>query len=83
MAIEAMVRPAGGRGGLGAQMGVFEGLGIDGEAAMKEMREKFRTPEFRNQRPNTFRDYVVPQLLRIDLITDRTAVRYRDLGFEV
>jgi len=80
MAIEAMVRPG---SGLGSQMGIFGDLGIDGEAAMKEMREKFRTPEFRNARPNTFRDYVIPQLTRIDLITDRTAERYRELGFEV
>jgi hypothetical protein len=83
MAIEAMVRPAVGRGGLGSQMEIYSDLGIDAEAATKEMREKFRSPKFRNARPNTFRDYVIPQLTRIDLITDRTAPKYRELGFEV
>jgi hypothetical protein len=83
MAIEAMVRPPGGQGGLGSQQGIYGDLGIDAEAAATEMREKFSSPEFRNRRPNTFRDYVIPQLTRIDLITDRTAARYKKLGFEV
>ena len=80
-AVEAMVRPPG--GGLGSQSEIYADLGIDAAAAAKEMREKFRSPEFRDARPNAFRDYVVPQLTRIDLVTDRTAQRYRDLGFEV
>ncbi|MCP5057013.1 MAG: ferritin-like domain-containing protein [bacterium] len=83
MAIKAMVRPSGGGGGLGSQMGVFGDLGIDPEAAMKEIREKFSEPGFRASRPDAFRDYVIPQLTRIDLITDRTAPQYRELGFEV
>ena len=47
------------------------------------MREKVRSKEFRASRPNAFRDYVIPQLQRIDLITERTAPRYRELGFEL
>jgi hypothetical protein len=30
--------------------------------------------------PNPFRDYVYPQLMRINLITDRTAAAYEEMG---
>jgi hypothetical protein len=80
-AVEAMVGQR--RGGMMAQTELFGDLGIDAEAAAKELREKFGSREFRASRPNAFRDYVVPQLTRIDLITERTAPRYRELGFEL
>ncbi len=40
-------------------------------------------PEFRAAMPNPFRDYVMPQLTRLGIITERTAPKYRELGFEV
>jgi hypothetical protein len=79
-ALKAMVRP--GRG-MSSQAELFAGLGIDAAAAMEELRDRVSSPEFRASRPNAFRDYVVPQLQRIDLITERTASGYRELGFEV
>jgi hypothetical protein len=82
-AIEGLVRPPGAKGGLGSQLDLYSDLGIDPVAAAEEMREKLADPAFREKRPNTFRDYVIPQIQRIDLITDRTADRYRKLGFEV
>ncbi len=79
-AIDIMI----GRGrGMSSQAQLFAGLGIDIEQAVKETREKVRSKEFRASRPNAFRDYVIPQLQRIDLITERTAPQYRELGFEV
>ena len=81
-AVTAMVGQRG-TPGMGAQAALFEGVGIDGEAAVREIREKLKDPEFRAGRPSPFRDHVVPQLQRIDLITERTAPQYRELGFEV
>jgi hypothetical protein len=79
-AVDAMV----GRGrGMSSQGEIFAGLGIDRDAAVEEVAERVRSPEFRKSRPNAFRDYVIPQIQRIDLITERTAQGYRDLGFEV
>ena len=83
-AVEALVGPRGGRGrGMPPQMALFADVGINVEEAVREIREKLSDPEFRARRPNVFRDYVIPQLQRIDLITDRTAPKYRELGFEV
>ncbi len=48
--------------------------------AMQEMQEKFGDPEFVARQPNPFKEYVIPQLNRIDLITDRTAPAYREMG---
>ncbi len=81
-AVEAMVGPPG-RAGMGSQAGIYQGVGIDPEAAMREIREKLADPAFRAGRPSPFRDHVVPQLERIGLITERTAAKYRALGFEV
>ena len=81
-AVTAMVGQRG-TPGMGAQAALFEGVGIDGEAAVREIREKLKDPEFRAGRPSPFRDHVVPQLQRIGLITERTAPQYRELGFEV
>ncbi len=81
-AVEALAGRRGERG-MAPQMALFADVGIDVEEAVREMREKLSDPEFRARRPNVFRDYVVPQLQRIDLITERTAPAYRELGFEV
>ena len=48
-----------------------------------EMMEKIRDPEFLGKQPDAFRDYVMPQLTRLGIITERTAPKYRELGFEV
>ena len=64
-------------------MSLFVDAGVDIEAATAEMKEKFSDPEFRERQPNAFRDYVMPQLTRLGIITERTAPGYRELGFEV
>ena len=58
---------------------IFREVGIDTAVAAKEMEEKFLDPAFRARQPNPFRDYVIPQLQRLDLITDRTAPAYREM----
>ncbi|MBW2293981.1 MAG: ferritin-like domain-containing protein [Deltaproteobacteria bacterium] len=58
-------------------------VGIDVEVAVAEMATKLATPEARAARFNPFQEYVVPQLKRIDLITERTAPGYRAMGLEV
>ncbi len=67
-------------GGMGA---LYEGLGIDLEAAREEMQAKVRDPDFGRRQPNTFQEYVIPQLERLGLITERTAPKYREMGLEV
>ena len=57
-------------------------IGVDTQAAAQQMQERFGNPAFFANRPNPLRDYVVPQLRRIDLISDRTAARYRALHLE-
>ncbi len=59
---------------------IFEELGIDLKRAAVELQERFSDPEVRKSMPNPFRDYVYPQLKRIDLITDRTADAYEEMG---
>jgi hypothetical protein len=61
---------------------VLEEAGGDVPAAIAEMQEKQRDPEFRRAQPNPFRDYVVPQLHRVGIITERTAAQYREMGLE-
>ena len=58
-------------------------LGVDTNAALREMQEKFSDPKAFASRPNPVRDYVVPNLQRLDLITERTAPNYRQLGMQV
>ena len=58
-------------------------LGVDTDAALQEMREKFSDPKQFASRPNPVRDYVIPNLQRIGLITERTASNYRELGLEI
>ncbi|MBW2233532.1 MAG: ferritin-like domain-containing protein [Deltaproteobacteria bacterium] len=59
---------------------IFQEVGIDLEKAAAEMQERFSDPEARKSMPNPFRDYVYPQLMRINLITDRTAAAYEEMG---
>ena len=56
---------------------IFSEVGIDTEVAAQEMQEKFTDPAFRATQPNPFRDYVIPQLNRLGLITERTAPGYK------
>ena len=49
----------------------------------EEIRSKLADPEFRAGQPNAFRDYVIPQLERLGIISERTAPKYRELGFDV
>jgi hypothetical protein len=58
-------------------------VGVDTNAALREMQEKFGDPKKFASRPNPVRDYVVPNLQRLDLITERTAPSYRRLGMQV
>jgi hypothetical protein len=69
--------------GAGPMFEIFTDLGIDMEAAIREMREKFQDPERRARQPNTFREFVAPNLQRIGLITERTADQYREFGLEI
>ncbi len=58
---------------------IFSEVGIDTEVAAQEMQEKFADPAFRATQPNPFRDYVIPQLNRLGLITKRTASGYKEM----
>ncbi len=68
--------------GFVSQMSIFEDAKIDTTEALPEVMEKFQDPEFIASQPDPIRDHVLPQLHRIGLITDRTAEKYRGLGFE-
>jgi hypothetical protein len=57
-------------------------VGADVNAAIEEMGGKLRDREFRRAQANPFRDYVVPQLHRVGIITERTASQYREMGLE-
>ncbi len=59
---------------------IFGEVGIDMDVAMAEMQSTFGDPEFQAKQPSPFRDYVIPQLNRLDLITERTAPAYRQMG---
>ena len=80
-AVEALVGRTPGEGI--SQTALLQGTGIDLEAAREEIRAKLRDPEFRKGRPDAFRDYVLPQLERLGIISERTAPKYRRLGFDV
>ena len=69
--------------GLLTQGAVLAEAGVDVGAAAAEIEAKLRDPEFVAAQPDPFRDYVLPQLVRLGIITERTAPRYRALGFEV
>ena len=82
-AVGMLADPKAQAAGASPLMGLFQEVGVDLELAIPEMQEKFSDPAFRASQPNPFREYVVPQLQRLDLITDRTAPGWRELGFEV
>jgi hypothetical protein len=69
--------------GFTSQLSIIEDAGLDAAIILPEVIQKFQDPEFIASQPDPIRDYVLPQLQRIDLITDRTAQQYRDLGFDV
>lgn len=62
---------------------VLAEVGVDLAKAASEIRVKLADPEFRAAQPDPFRDYVLPQLTRLGIITERTAPRYRELGFSL
>jgi hypothetical protein len=57
---------------------ILQEIEIDLAVVGAELKEKFADPKVLAERPNPVRDYVVPQLNRIGLITERTEQRYRD-----
>ncbi|MEB2345811.1 MAG: ferritin-like domain-containing protein [Deltaproteobacteria bacterium] len=69
--------------GLLSQGAILAEVGADLGAAVTEIQAKIADAEFMASQPDPFRDYVMPQLTRLGIITDRTAPRYRELGFEV
>ena len=69
--------------GGGPLLQIFDEIGVDTAAAVVEMQEKFSDPKVFASRPSPGRDYVIPNLQRIGLITERTAANYRELGIEV
>ncbi len=69
--------------GFTSQLDILQDAGIDAATVLPQVVEKFSDPEFIASQPDPIRDHVLPQLARIDLITDRTAQKYRDLGFSV
>ena len=69
--------------GLLSQMRIFEDAGIDASEIVPKVIEKFQDADFIASQPDPVRDHVLPQLTRIGLITDRTASKYKELGFEL
>ncbi|MBW2281147.1 MAG: ferritin-like domain-containing protein [Deltaproteobacteria bacterium] len=69
--------------GMTTQTDLFGEVGLDVAAVAAEMIEKLQDPEFQARQPDAFRDYVMPQLTRLGIITERTAPKYRELGFQV
>jgi len=69
--------------GLLTQGAVLDEVGVDLGAATAEIQAKLGDAEFVASQPDAFRDYVMPQLTRLGIITERTAPRYRELGFAV
>ena len=81
-AVEAL---SGRRPGTGftSQVALFQEVGIEPGEVVAELQQKMSDPEFLARQPDAFRDYVMPQLVRLGIITDRTAPKYRELGFAV
>jgi hypothetical protein len=69
--------------GMDSQNELFTEVGLKLADVAAEMMQKIRDPEFLAKQPDAFRDYVMPQLTRLGIITERTAPKYRELGFEV
>ncbi len=68
---------------MNSQIELFQDVGLNPADVAAEIMEKIRDPEFQAKQPGAFRDYVMPQLTRLGIITERTAPKYRELGFEV
>jgi hypothetical protein len=81
-AVKMLADPARQAESAGPLIGLLAEVGVDVDAATKELQEKFTDPEFRRAQPNPFRDYVVPQLHRVGLITERTAPTYKEMELE-
>ncbi len=81
-AIETLAGPRRAAEGARPLLAMLAEIGVDTRVAVAEIQEKFGDPAFLANRPNPFEDYVVPQLERIDLITARTAPRYRALHLD-
>ncbi|MBM4337037.1 MAG: diiron oxygenase [Deltaproteobacteria bacterium] len=79
-AVRMLADPAAQAENGGPLFGIFGEVGIDQEVALRELTEKFSDPAFRAKQPNPFREYVVPQLKRLGLITERTAPKYQEMG---
>ena len=69
--------------GLTSQVALFQEVGIEPGEVVAELEQKMSDPEFLARQPDALRDYVMPQLLRLGIITERTAPKYRELGFTV
>ena len=69
--------------GMNSQQELFEEVGLKVADVAAELMVKIQDPEFLAKQPDAFRDYVMPQLTRLGIITERTAPKYRELGFEV
>jgi hypothetical protein len=82
-AVDLMAGRQAAAAGGGPLLQIFDELGVDTAAAVVEMREKFSDPKAFASRPSPVRDYVIPNLQRIGLITERTEANYRELGIEV
>jgi hypothetical protein len=67
--------------GFTSQLAIVEDAGIDAATVLPAVIEKFQDPDFIATQPDPIRDHVLPQLGRIGIITDRTAQKYRSLGF--
>lgn len=78
--VRILADPANQAANSGPLFEIFREVGIDVDVATQEMQEKFGDPEFLARQPNPFKEYVVPQLDRLGLITERTAPKYREMG---
>jgi len=81
-AVEAMSGRKPGTG-FSTQVALFQEVGLNLADVVAELGQKIADPEFRARQPDAFRDYVMPQLTRLGIITERTAPKYRALGFAV
>ena len=84
-ALWAIRQLTGGRGDHGrpVRAALYDEVGIDFEAATKEIRERASDPELASTAPDPLRDFVIPQVQQVGLVTERTAPGYRELGFDV
>jgi hypothetical protein len=69
--------------GMNSQNDLFAEVGLNLADVAAELMVKIQDPEFLAKQPDAFRDYVMPQLARVGIISERTAPKYRELGFDV